>query len=82
MQEMQGGVGLIPGSGRSPEEEMATNSSILAWEIPWTEEPAGVQSIVLQRVGQDWATESACILYKSQTCEHIYKKQNQVDFTK
>ena len=53
MQEMQGGVGLIPGSGRSPEEEMATNSSILAWEIPWTEEPAGVQSIVLQRVGQD-----------------------------
>ena len=29
----------IPGSGRSPEEGMATHSSILAWEIPWTEEP-------------------------------------------
>ena len=29
----------IPGSGRSPEEETATHSSILAWEIPWTEEP-------------------------------------------
>ena len=28
------------------------------------------------------ATESAHILYKNQTCEHIYKKQNQVDFTK
>ena len=34
-------VGLILGSGRSPEKEMATHSSILAWEIPWTEEPRG-----------------------------------------
>ena len=37
-----GGAGdadLILGSGRSPEKEMATESSILAWEIPWTEEP-------------------------------------------
>jgi len=34
-----GDVGLIPGLGRSLEEEMATHSSILAWEIPWTEEP-------------------------------------------
>ena len=33
------GVGLIPGSGRSPGEAMATHSSILAWEIPWKEEP-------------------------------------------
>ena len=32
------------------EKEMATQSSILAWEIPWTEEPGGLQSIVLQRV--------------------------------
>ena len=31
--------GSIPGSGRSPEEGMATHSSILAWRIPWTEEP-------------------------------------------
>ena len=30
--------GSIPGSGRSPEEGMATHSSILAWRIPWTEE--------------------------------------------
>ena len=35
--ESAGEVGLIPRSGRSPEEEMATPSSILAWEIPWTE---------------------------------------------
>ena len=39
-------AGSIPGSGRSPGvEEMATHSSILAWEIPWTEEPGGLQSI-------------------------------------
>ena len=37
--------GLIPGSGRSPEEGTATHSSILAWRIPWTEEPGGLQSI-------------------------------------
>ena len=35
------------------EEGMATHSSILAWEIPWTEEPGGLQSIGLQRVRQD-----------------------------
>ena len=35
------------------EEGMATHSSILAWEIPWTEEPGGLQSMGSQRVGQD-----------------------------
>ena len=35
------------------ESEMAINSSILAWRIPWTEEPDRLQSIVLQRAGQD-----------------------------
>ena len=35
------------------EEGMATHSSILTWRIPWTEEPGGLQSIGLQRVGQD-----------------------------
>ena len=34
-----------------PEEEMETHSSITAWEIPWTEEPGGLQSMGLQRVG-------------------------------
>ena len=37
------------------EKEMATHSSILAWEIPWTEEPGGLQSMGSQRVGHDWA---------------------------
>ena len=34
--------GSIPGLGRSPEEGLATPSSILAWRIPWTEEPGGL----------------------------------------
>ena len=36
---------------------MTTHSSILAWEIPWTEEPGGLQSMGSQRVGQEWVTE-------------------------
>ena len=35
---------------------MATHSSTLAWKIPWTEEPGGLQSLRSQRVGHDWAT--------------------------
>ena len=51
--------GLIPTSRRSPgqedplEEGMATHSNILAWRIPWTEEPGGLPSIGSQRVRQD-----------------------------
>ena len=40
-----GNPGSIPGPGRSPGEETATHSSILAWEIPWTEEPGEPQSM-------------------------------------
>ena len=36
---------------------MAPQSSILAWRIPWTEEPGGLQSMGLQRVGHDFVTE-------------------------
>ena len=36
------------------EKEMATHSSILAWKIPWTEKPGGLQSIALQGVRHDW----------------------------
>ena len=39
------------------EKEMATHSSILAWEIPWTEEPGGLQFLGLQRVRHDLATK-------------------------
>ena len=48
----------IPGLGRcSVEEGMAAHSSILAWEIPWTEEPGGLQSMGLRRVGHNWVTK-------------------------
>ena len=38
------------------EDPLATHSSILAWKIPWMEKPGGLQSMGLQREGQDWAT--------------------------
>ena len=40
----------------SPEKAMATHSSTLAWKIPWTEEPGGLQSMGLLVVGHDWTT--------------------------
>ena len=40
-----GDVGLIPGLGRCPGEVNATHFSILAWEVPWTEEPRRLQSM-------------------------------------
>ena len=46
-------AGLIPGLGRSPGVGNAACSSILASEIPWTEKPSGLQSMVLQRVGHN-----------------------------
>ena len=39
-------------------KEMATHSNVLAWRIPWTEEPGRLQSMVLQRVRHDWVTNS------------------------
>ena len=50
------------------EKEMATHSSNLAWKIPWTEEPGGLQSMGSQRVGHDWATSL-------QICQQIWKTQ-------
>ena len=46
-------VGLIPGSGDPLEKGMGTHSSILAWRIPWTEEPGGLQSMGSQRARHD-----------------------------
>ena len=48
-----GDLGSIPGLGRSLEEGMATYSSILAWRIPWTKEPGGLQSMGSHRVRHD-----------------------------
>ena len=49
----EGDPGMIPGSGDSLEEGMVMHSSIIAWEIPWTEEPGKLQSTVSQRFGHD-----------------------------
>ena len=49
--------GFSPWVGRSSEGEMATHSSILAWKIPWTEEPGGLQSMRSQTAGHNWVTE-------------------------
>ena len=46
-------MGSIPGWGRSLEEVKATDFCNLAWRIPWTEEPVGLQYIGLQRVEHD-----------------------------
>ena len=54
------------------EEEMAPHSSYLAWRIPWTEEPGGLQSIGLQRVRQDWAIKHT---------QHKAKKANRIGMT-
>jgi len=52
-----GDTGLIPGLEYPLEKEMATHTSILAWKIPWTEEPGRLQSIGSQTVGYNLATE-------------------------
>ena len=46
-----------PGRENPLEEGIATHSNILTWEIPWTGEPRGLQSMVLQSIRHDWATE-------------------------
>ena len=51
-----GDTSSIPGWEDPLQKGMATHSSILAWWIPWTEEPGGLQSMESQRVGHDWAT--------------------------
>ena len=48
-----GDAGSIPGSEDPLEKEMATHSSILAWKIPWTEEPGGLPSMESHGVGHD-----------------------------
>ena len=48
------------------EKEMVTHSSILAWRIPWKEEPGRLQSKGLQRVGNGWATEHYTLVCKYQ----------------
>ena len=53
MQETQDTRAQSLGQEDSLEEEMVTHSSVLAWKIPWTEEPGSLQSMGSQRVGHD-----------------------------
>ena len=60
------------------EEGIATHSSILAWRIPWTEEPGGLQSMGSQRVGHDWvikhSTANPCLAKALlRSCEGLLK---------
>ena len=48
------------------EKEMATHSGILAWEIPWTEEPGGLRSMGSPRVGHDWSNLTILLYFVSQ----------------
>ena len=48
-----GDLSSVPGSESSLEEEIAAHSSILAWKIPWTEEPGGLQLMGSPRVGHN-----------------------------
>ena len=55
------------GHGDLLEKEMATHSSILAWRIPWTEEPVGLQFMGSQRPGHDWRTNTFTLRYTTLT---------------
>ena len=52
-----GDVGSVSQSGRAPGKGMATHSSVLAWEIPWTEETGGLQNMGVSRVKHDLVTK-------------------------
>ena len=54
-------------------KEMATHSSILAWKIPWTEEPVRLQSMGLQRVRHNWVTP-LCFPFSQYLCIYKIKK--------
>ena len=70
------------GQKETLEKGMVTHSSILAWRIPWTEEPGGLQSIRLQRVRQDEVTSTSlslchwidfvCVCVCACTCVCVY----------
>ena len=56
--------GSIPGREDPLEKGMATLSSVLAWRIPWTEEPGRLQSMESPRVRHDRATNTSMLLYE------------------
>ena len=61
------------------EEGMATHFSILAWRIWWTEEPGGLQTLGLQRVGHDWS-DLACMNARRDRINTGEKKKKAVGY--
>ena len=55
------------------EEGMASHSSILAWRIPWTEEPGGLQSMGSQRVGYDWVAKQSTTIESLECQPHQWQ---------
>ena len=74
-----------PGQEDPLEEGMATHSSILAWRIPWTEEPGGLQSMGSQRVGHIWSDDSArrrfLLLERILTSQRLNSSNSHAEFT-
>ena len=79
--EATGDAGLLPGSEDPLEEGTATHSSVLAWRIPWTEEPGGLQSTWSLRVRHDWR-DRACIHWLFRGRERIWNWHKQRRFLK
>ena len=69
MQVDTGVMCSIPGWGRSPGGSHGNPLQYFAWKIPWAEEPAGLQSIGLQRVGHEQISMSTNVS-KHNICEH------------
>ena len=61
------------------EEEMATRSRILPWEIPWTEEPGRLSSMRLQRVRHEWMTEHKALIPPSRVPPRLPVNQNELE---
>ena len=72
-----GDLGSIPGLGRSLEKGMATHYSILAWIIPWTEEPGGPHSKWLQSDMTEWVTSLSYSIFPS-SCTNLHSKPHAV----
>ena len=61
------------------EEEMTTHSSVLAWEILWTEEPDGLQFMGLQRVGHDIAFLYTTAVSDCSSCSKSFKRNRYLE---
>ena len=78
MQEMQETQVRSLGWEDPLEKEIVTHSSIIAWKIPWTEEPGRLQSMGSQRVGHDWAAE--CTHAHAHTRVHAHTHTHTLSF--